>query len=360
MPFTILSDTDIKDLLHNLSSQDVSRLAEDLNHALAQYSTANETPYQPHRAAITRPDGQVSLFMPATTPQSIGVKIVGVAPSQNLKAGEPGLKSVLTICDERGQAIGVLNAAELTAFRTALGSMLCFRWRKEVGNVVVFGAGKQAEWHIRLAILLKAEGIKKITVVNRSKQRAEDLVKSLEEVAGAIEMSVFPNDEEGGLEKLVQEADAIACTTPSTLPLFPASYLTSSSARSKTRFTSAIGSYRLDMQEIDPELLQAMTEPDGPFANQIYKAYVVVDSVKGCTDEAGELVKAGIREEQMLEVGRIDGLREGKEGEEVKKWLEEGSVVYKSVGVGVMDIAIGKALMSLAGEKGVGVQLDDF
>jgi phosphoribosylformylglycinamidine synthase len=361
MPFTVLSDNDIRTLLHDLSSQDVSRLTEDLNHALTQYSCANETPYQPHRAAITRPNGQVSLFMPATTPSSIGVKLVGVAPSQNLKAGEPGLKSVLTICDERGQAIGVLNAAELTAFRTALGSMLCYRYRKVTENIVVFGAGKQAEWHIRLAILLKGQDIKKITIVNRSKQRAQELVQSLKDVvAGDFEMEVFTDDHEGGLEKLVQEADVIFCTTPSTSPLFPASYLTSDSARSKTCFISAIGSYRLDMQEIDPELLQAINTLEGPFAQQVYRASIAVDSIKGCMDEAGELVSAGVKEEQMLEVGRIDGLREGKEGSEVKKWLEEGFVVYKSVGVGVMDIGIGKALMEFAGEKGVGLRLDSF
>jgi phosphoribosylformylglycinamidine synthase len=359
MPFTILSDTDIRSLLHNLSPEDVEKLTSSLNHALAQYSTANETPYQPHRAAITRPNGQVSLFMPATTPKSIGVKIVGVAPPSNLKPGEPGLKSVLTICDERGQAVGVLNAAELTAFRTALGSMLCYRYRKITQNIVVFGAGKQAEWHIRLAILLKGEGIKKVTIVNRSTQRADDLAESLKGVAGGIEMTVF-SDSEGGLERLVQEADVIFCTTPSTLPLFPASYLISDSARQKTRFISAIGSYRLDMQEIDPELLQAISKPAGLFAEQVYRCFVAVDSIKGCMDEAGELVEAGIPQKQMLEVGRIDRLRESSEGDLVRNWLEGGFVVYKSVGVGVMDIAIGKALMDLAGEKGVGVRLDSF
>jgi phosphoribosylformylglycinamidine synthase len=359
MPFTILSDADIKTLLHNLSPSDVKTLTSSLNRALTHYSCDNETPYQPHRAVITRPDGQVSLFMPATTPSSIGVKIVGVTPSQDLKPNEPGLKSVLTICDERGQAIGVLNAAELTGFRTALGSMLCYRYRKVTQNIMVFGAGKQAEWHIRLAILLKGEGIKKVTIVNRSKERAEELVKSLEGVAGGIEMKVFEK-KEGGLEKLVQEADVMFCTTPSTSPLFPASCLTSETARKKTRFISAIGSYRLDMQEIDPELLQAITKPAGLFADQLYRGCVAVDSIKGCMDEAGELVKAGITEKQMLEVGRIDGSREGSEKENLQRWLEEGFVVYKSVGVGVMDIAIGKALIDLAREKGVGVRLESF
>ena len=44
----------------------------------------------------------------------------------------------------------------------------------------------------------------------------------------------------------------------------------------------------------------------------------------------------------------------------VQKWLQEGFVVYKSVGVGIMDIAIGRALMEVAKEKGIGMHLDNF
>ena len=120
MTFTILSDADVQTLLHNISQSDVQELASALNQALIQYSCNDELPYQPHRANVTRPNGQVSLFMPATTPSSIGVKMVGVAPSQTPPPGEkpkPALRSVLAICDELGQAVGVLNAAELTAFR---------------------------------------------------------------------------------------------------------------------------------------------------------------------------------------------------------------------------------------------------
>jgi ornithine cyclodeaminase/alanine dehydrogenase-like protein (mu-crystallin family) len=361
MTFTVLSDADIQTLLHNISPSDIQNLASALNQALTQYSCNDELPYQPHRAHVARPNGQVSLFMPATTPSSIGVKIVGVAPSQTPLPGEkakPALRSVLTICDEFGQAIGVLNAAELTAFRTALGSMLLYRYRKKTENIVVFGAGKQAEWHMRLAILLKGDDIRKITVVNRSSARAKDLIDALAQskVGSHIKMDVFDekNDE---LESLVTEADVMFCTTPSTSPLFPASYLTSESGLSKSRFISAIGSYRLDMQEIDPCLLKHIGDPSGLFASQVHQTSISVDSIQGCMDEAGELVAAGLKAEQMLEVGKMDELRKD---ESVQNWLEEGFVVYKSVGVGIMDIAIGKALMELAAEKGVGVRLDSF
>jgi len=361
MTFTVLSDADIKTLLHNISPSDVQNLASALNQALTEYSCNDEVPYQPHRAHVARPNGQVSLFMPATTPSSIGVKIVGVAPSQAPPPGEkpkPALRSVLTICDELGQAVGVLNAAELTAFRTALGSMLLYRYRKNTENIVVFGAGKQAEWHIRLAILLKGDDIRKITVVNRSSARAKELLDALAQskVGEHVKME-FSDGKEDALESLVTEADVMFCTTPSTSPLFPASYLTSDAGLAKSRYIAAIGSYRLDMQEIDPELLKNLSNPSGSFASQVYQGLITVDSIKGCMDEAGELVAAGLKPEQMLEVGKVDGLRKD---EGVQEWLEEGFVVYKSVGVGIMDIAIGKALMELAAEKGVGVHLDSF
>ncbi|KAI4636021.1 hypothetical protein J4E83_000975 [Alternaria metachromatica] len=361
MTFTVLSDADIKTLLHNISPSDVQNLASALNQALTEYSCNDEVPYQPHRAHVARPNGQVSLFMPATTPSSIGVKIVSVAPSQAPPPGEkpkPALRSVLTICDKLGQAVGILNAAELTAFRTALGSMLLYRYRKKTENILVFGAGKQAEWHIRLAVLLKGNDIHKITVVNRSSARARELLDSLAQskVGEHIKMEFFDGKEDA-LGTLVTEADVMFCTTPSTSPLFPASYLTSDAGLAKSRYIAAIGSYRLDMQEIDPELLDNISNPSGLYASQVYQALITVDSIKGCMDEAGELVAAGLKPEQMLEVGKVDGLRKDKG---VQEWLEEGFVVYKSVGVGIMDIAIGKALMELATEKGVGVHLDSF
>ncbi|EDU43969.1 ornithine cyclodeaminase mu-crystallin [Pyrenophora tritici-repentis] len=368
MTFTILTDTTIRTLLHSLTPTTAYTLALTLSHALSQYTLSEEAAYQPHRTSIVRPDGQVSLFMPATTPTSIGVKIVGVAPStpapapaaagEEEETPQPGLRSVLTICDERGQAVGVLNAAELTAFRTALGSMLLLLHRKQVADVIVFGAGKQAEWHVRLAILLQPDKVKKITFINRSSARARELVARLkaESVGGGdVEMSVFEGAEDG-LKGLVQGADVVFCTTPSTKPLFSGEWVMGE-GRGKGRYVAAIGSYRLDMQEIDPRILEKIVDPSGPFSGEFHREWVVVDSIKGCMDEAGELVAAGLKPEQMVEVGRMGELREEKG---VQEWLGEGFVVYKSVGVGIMDIAIGRALMELAREKGVGMHLEDF
>lgn len=362
MTFTILSDNDVKAILSSLSREDVSKVADDFIQSLVQYSCHNEAQYQPERAVIKRGDHS-SLFMPATTPAHIGVKIVGISPAKPPSPDEkpkPGLQATLTVCDAGGKAVGVLNAAEITAFRTALGSILLYRLRKRTENIVVFGAGAQARWHIRLALILRGEEIKKITIVNRGKARTDELVAGLRETGVPSHVALEVKQEEQSLEDLLVEADVIFCGVPSTTPLFPASYLTSEKARQKTRYISAIGSYRLDMQEIDPELLKIIADPKGLFKDQVYQAKVAVDSAEGCLVESGELDRAEIRKDGMLEVGKIQELRESGSSDGLKEWLEDGFVVYKSVGVGIMDIAIGSKLLALAKEKGRGVHLDDF
>jgi ornithine cyclodeaminase/alanine dehydrogenase-like protein (mu-crystallin family) len=373
MTFTLLTESNIGQIFDALEPAQLTGFIDALEHALAEYSCRDGVSYQSERAVVTRPGGQVSLFMPATTEDMIGVKIVGVRPSDKAapaKSGqkpEPGLKSVLTICDADGQAIGVLNAAGLTAFRTSLGSMLLFRFRKAVENIVVFGAGKQALWHIRLAVLLRGQDIRKITIVNRSAARTEDLLSELRSqkvalpshvVIGAFEEG---NDKNAALEALVLESDAIFCTTPSTQPLFPARFLTSEEAQKKSRYIAAIGSYRLDMQEIDPQLLQTLTSSASTLPFPTHKGGVIaVDSIEGCLSEAGELVKAGVSVEQMLEVGAVSQEKAIGDAGGLSRWLQEGFVVYKSVGVGIMDLAIGQHLLSVAASRDIGLRIDNF
>ncbi|KAG9201277.1 hypothetical protein G6514_005825 [Epicoccum nigrum] len=366
MPFTILSDNNVKSILSSLSKEKVLDLADILQTTLTQHSTPSESPHQPHRAVVTR-DQQTTLFMPATTPSHSGVKIVGISPPGAANASlKPGLQASLTLCDSEGRAVGVLNAAEMTAFRTALGSMLLYRQRRQTGNVVVFGAGAQARWHVRLALLLRGDETRRVTVVNRSRLRAEELVARLR-AAGAVPahvaLEVFDEREaqREALRERVQEAHVLFTAVPSATPLFPAEWLMSDKARPRGRYIAAIGSYRLDMQELDPELLREMAAPSGLFQEVVWKGKVAVDSAEACLVEAGELVKAGIGREGMLEVGRIAEMRAGGSPQEgLEEWLADGFVVYKSVGVGAMDIAIGSQLLELAGEKGVGVRLEDF
>ncbi|CAK7269073.1 hypothetical protein SEPCBS119000_003385 [Sporothrix epigloea] len=42
------------------------------------------------------------------------------------------------------------------------------------------------------------------------------------------------------------------------------------------------------------------------------------------------------------------------------RWLQRGNVIYKSVGLGIMDLSVGLHLIGFARKKGVGIQVDGF
>ncbi|KAJ0157760.1 Uncharacterized protein CTA2_12647 [Colletotrichum tanaceti] len=378
MAFTVLSDANVKQLFQGFGPDDVALMSDVLTDAFLSYSVGQEAQYQPHRAAVVRPNGQTGLFMPATMDDGMSVKIVGLPPPSSASTG---LRCVLTVCDGTGSAIGIVNAEELTAFRTSLGSILLYRYRNQTENVVVFGAGKQALWHLRLALVLRGRDVRTITVVNRSRARASELVERLAAMGktsgvGATDAVSFtiieatPDSAPGDhrLRSAVEDSDVIFCTTPSTQRLFPADWLTSERASAKTRYISAIGSYKLNMKELDPDFLRAVVHtPLGSFTSargaRKDGGVIFVDSREACFLEAGELVDAEIPADKITEVGELThNLREADETEAelLRDWLANGLIVYKSVGVGIMDLSLGKVILELAAKQDIGTTLSDF
>ncbi|KAK6226844.1 Ornithine cyclodeaminase/mu-crystallin family protein [Colletotrichum tabaci] len=377
MAFTVLSDANVKQLFQGFGPDDVALMSDVLTDAFLSYSVGQEAQYQPHRAAVVRPNGQTGLFMPATMEDGMSVKIVGLPPPSSASTD---LRCVLTVCDGTGRAVGIINAEELTAFRTSLGSILLYRYRKRTENVVVFGAGKQALWHLRLALVLRGGDIRSITVVNRSRARASKLIERLGVMGKAsgvgatdgvsftiIEATPDSAPGDDSLRSAVEGSDVIFCTTPSTQRLFPAEWLTSERASAKTRYISAIGSYKLNMKELDPDFLRAVVDtPLGSFTSArggTKNGVVFVDSREACFLEAGELVDAEIPAGKITEVGELThSLREADETEAelLRDWLGNGLIVYKSVGIGIMDLSLGKVILELAGKHKIGTTLSDF
>lgn len=297
------------------------------------------------REVIYTSEQNTTLIMPASdTHATTGLKVVTLPG----KGGAP--KGAINIFSPEGNLEGVLNAELITAFRTALAAMVPFVWHGlregRESEVLVFGAGKQAEWHVRLVLLLAGERVKRVTVVNRGRKGVEKLWGELAEVDKAYpdvelvyrsrEDADFGNDQ---LKEVVSAADAVFCCTPSTEPLFTGDYLQGT----KRRFISCIGSYKPHMQEIDSTTL-------------LLGGKILVDSKEACLKEAGELIIAGVQEEQLIEIGELD-IQTSLDG---KTAGGEGHTVFKCVGMGIMDLVVGRELLNIAGEKGVGVKIDEF
>lgn len=283
---------------------------------------------------------------------------------------------------------------------------------------VVFGAGKQAYWHIRLALLLRGPEIHHLNIINRNFDRVQTLLQSLfrKEDGTATDdfhrpqIQIITNSHheyDRLLKATVRGASVIFCTTPSLTPLFPASYLTNTEGRKKGRYVAAIGSYKPHMVEIHPEIVKQNVAPDHGRHHHKHAAQggaVIVDSVEACLKEAGEIIQAGLTGNEVVEIGELIMLRkdaerrrqecvarksqEGlddtgveigeceqrkkkkKKGENgtaedagdrgLMEWLQKGNVIYKSVGLGLMDVVVGSDLVALADNRGIGTKIDNF
>ncbi|KAF4950258.1 hypothetical protein FGADI_8309 [Fusarium gaditjirri] len=374
----VLGDAEIRDLLISLSKDEVLQFKEALENILIDFSVRGEGKYQPTPDFVNRPNGQKTLFRTFTSPDYVGTKIV-VTPAP-IKGADGStvnrpLGGLLSLCDSAGVPTGILNAAEPTGYRTTLAALIPWTWRKNTENIVVFGAGKQGLWHTRLALALRGSEIKKITVVNRSIDRAKNLIQTVTEEnqkywkssASLDVLDPAQSDYDQALASLLSSVDAVFCTVGSTSPLFPLKTILGDGTRRRLPFVSAIGSWQADMIELDPEMLRHAASRDDSYSPHGAEGSILVDDLEEAMVKSGEVIQSGLKGDRLLQVGEILDWLDGKSEREpeggvdkLKTWISEGFVVYKGIGVSVTDLAAGNAILDLARKRNVGTTISNF
>jgi hypothetical protein len=76
---TVLTDSDVKDVLSSLELYDAYALQKSLRHALHEYSTGTQAEdacsmHQPTRTVLQGAGGMTTLFMPGRSSAGIGMK----------------------------------------------------------------------------------------------------------------------------------------------------------------------------------------------------------------------------------------------------------------------------------------------
>ncbi|OIW24466.1 UbiD family decarboxylase [Coniochaeta ligniaria NRRL 30616] len=468
----VLTDDQIRELLENLTLDELESFRTELRGTLHEYSTGTNVTdagllHQPERVSVNSGvTGTTTLFMPSTGPGGHAVKVITLSSSSAQHVDDPRPRvpptGAITLFAASGAPVGILHASTLTAFRTALASACLLIRRNKVHTLTVFGSGSQAYWHIRLALMLRGTTIRKVNIINRRFSDGCKLVlkrfyntptatKEREGWRDATFHVLTPGYGEYPrlLEQQVLAADVIFCCTPSTEPLFDGGILTSRDGRRKGRLIVAIGSYTTEMRELPVELLlQATRAHEGHFhyhKHAVEGGVVVVDTLDGALKEAGEIIEAGLQPKQLVELGELVMLQKivmaedeesdtssilstpgsadrsdltassssamssvfggsskrssslsresasrtpspsnrksgklplpfhrrsssrgdvgGKHSEKedhLARWLQGGNVIYKSVGLGLMDLAVGIKLIQFAKEKGIGTHVDGF
>ncbi|KAJ5346593.1 hypothetical protein N7541_009075 [Penicillium brevicompactum] len=348
----VLSEPDVSSVFRGLTKEKCHTFIEALGDALISISRESKPSFpasdkqihQPLRTVFTTSKNNSCIFMPISDTVSTGIKVVTVA------AG--GIQGVINVFNPEGRLQGLLAAAEITAFRTALATMTLLvrvtTIRKD--HVLVLGSGRQAEWHARLALLLYPEQVRRVSFVNRGAKRLADIERDvISELRGSYPNVVFSTLAKEGTDDYQQRlgeelalADVIFSCTPSIEPNFSFAEL---QKVPKQRFISLIGSYKPPMHEIDTDTLLS--------GGKVY-----VDSKSACLEESGELITAGLGEDDLIEMGDLLG-----DGTIVNDTLDVPNghnVVYKCVGMGLMDLVIGKKVLDVGGEMGLGTHVEGF
>jgi ornithine cyclodeaminase len=210
---------------------------------------------------------------------------------------------------ETGAALATLEANEFTRLRTAAASAVAadLLALPQVQTLAVFGAGIQARAHAEA--LCRVRRFARVLVCARSGADA-----FAAELAAALSLPVEAVD----AATAAAQGDVIATATRSATPLFDG-HLVKPGA-----FVAAVGSSTRAARELDDTLLARA-------------ALVVVEWHEAARQEAGDIVLAApgvIAAERLVELGELL-LRP-------RPPAPQDIVVYKSVGIGLEDVALAR------------------
>ncbi|WP_029422184.1 NAD(P)-binding domain-containing protein [Alicyclobacillus macrosporangiidus] len=302
-----------------------------------------------------------ALFMPGFVEAAggLGVKFVSVFPN-NRDRGKRTVHGLVVLADPTsGEPLAVLEASSLTVLRTGAAAGVATRLlaREDATSVAVIGTGAQA--HGLVEAVCAARPIREIRLYNRTPERALAFAERLRnsgggggdtphlagepgkmqeptsgtptETGASQRPAVFVTDSP---EEAVTGADIVVTATTSLRPVFLEHSLSGGTT------VIGVGSFTPSMQEL-PSVVVSRADK------------VVVESREAALSESGDLIipiREGVFHADRIhaELGEIAaGLRPGRE-------RPNELVVFKSVGLSVMDLVVGKLAYDRALALGLG------
>jgi ornithine cyclodeaminase len=315
------------DLLY-LQAEDIRRLLpmEDciqvMEHAFAALGRGDVV--QPLRTVIHRPDGAGSLYvMPAFTarPAALAVKLISLFHG-NLARGLPSHQGIVVVFDaDTGAPAAILDAASLTATRTAAVSALATRLlaRPDASDLAILGAGVQAWSHLEAMRIVRP--IRRVRVWSPHAARRQAFA------AGAATLHGLPVEAVANARDAVKGADIICTVTSASAPVLRADWV------ARGAHINAVGASTPTAREVDTEL--------------VVRARVIVDSLLAALSEAGDLIipmSEGAIDEGGIAAELADlvlGSAPGRRG-------PDQITLFKSLGLAVEDAAAAARVLERA------------
>jgi ornithine cyclodeaminase/alanine dehydrogenase-like protein (mu-crystallin family) len=264
-------------------------------------------------------------------PECFGVKLVSLIPRNKPPEYSSHLGLVLLFEAEHGCPVALLDAAEITAIRTAAASGLATRLlsRPDAGDLALLGAGEQARSH--LEAMLAVRSLRRIRVWARDGGKAADFAET-EGAKHRITIETSPT-----VAEAVAGADIICTVTKAREPILSGEWLAPGA------HLNVVGSS-----------IAATAEVDTP---AVVKSRFFVDYRESTVNEGGEYLRAlkagAITPEHILaEIGEVANRTK------VGRRSLSDVTLYKSLGIAPQDLASAHHVLEKARSAGVGQVID--
>jgi len=279
---------------------------------------------------VLRGRGGTTLVMGARV-ENVGLaaKVVSVFPA-NAAAGRAVTNGLVVVLDpDTGIPALLCDGGSLTALRTGAASGAASRalMVPDCSVGAVLGCGAQAATQ-----LLAIDHVANLDTVHVYGRNPDSLEAFIERMTPQIEATLVASRSP---ESAVEAARLVCVATSSSTPVFDGSALQPGT------HVNAVGSFRLDMRELD--------------ARTVARSRVVVDDRDAALEESGELV-AAIREGHTTAAswstlgGVLSGEHPGRDD-------EDAITLFKSVGLALQDVAAGALALDRAEQLQLGVIL---
>ena len=264
-------------------------------------------------------------------PECFGIKLISLIPRNKPPQYSSHLGLVLLFEAEHGRPVALIDAAAITAIRTAAASGLATRLLAlpEAGDLALLGAGEQAQSHLEAMMCVRP--LRRIRIWARDRAKAALFA----ETEGARHRVAIETS--GSVQEAVAGADIICTATKAREPILLGEWLAPGA------HLNVVGSS-----------IAAAAEIDTP---AVVKARFFVDRRESTENEGGEYLRAlkagAITPEHILgEIGEVaNGLKVGRRS-------PRDVTLYKSLGIAPQDLASAHHVLEKARAAGVGQTID--
>lgn len=287
--------------------------------------------HQPLRQVIRAPEAPGFLGLMPAHWKGYAVKAVAVYPENPKRGLDTHLGAVLLYGSDTGQLLAVMNAAAITAIRTAAVSGVATELlaRENASDLAIIGSGVQARSHLMAMSAVRA--IRKCRIASR------DEISSRRFVMEYRTKVDFPLDAVSSIEEAVRGADLIVTATSSKEPVLRREWI------AKGAHINLVGSSIPTSREADSATIAASS--------------FFVDRRESTLKESGDYLFA-LQEGAITPKHIRAEIGEVLIGEKPGRSSADEITVFKSLGLAIEDLAAASYLYGKAERSGVGTRVN--